>query len=307
MAMLGSRRSTVTAAAFGSSRVHNGFDPRVFDAALADSGYTVDSLNLALFGGSQTEQRALARDFSAHLVRPDGRPSVCMVLLEINAGLNFQATNLFHPRSINLYDPDTVVFAMRFSGESLGTRRRLGRAAIAISAGVLHFANVGMLGEALFDPIADTLSPKRTSEALRGFLNEDPTAAGLAGVRRAFEDRPRQAATQEVLILPGNRQLLADIASVAAVSNLQLMYFVTPSLDDLALAPVYPAVIDGPNGPIPIFNFAQPSRYPQLFDEKLWRDPGHLSTTGATALTRLLAEEVRAWLTQTPNASRCGN
>ncbi len=307
LAMLQSRRATVNAAAFGSSRVHNGFDPSVFNATLGHYGYAMTSLNLAIYGGSQTEQRALARDFAAHLVAPASPPRVCLVLLELNAGLNFQTTNLFHPRNINLYDLDTVLFALRFSGDSLGLVRRFGRAGIALASGVLHLTNVGMLGETLFEPVPEAPGERETRDALLGLLSEDPVPAGLAGVRHAFEMRPDEAAAETVPILPGNRQIVADIASAADVSNLQFVYFVTPTLDDLKRAPLYPDSINGPDGPVPVFNFALPSKYPQLFQETLWWDPGHLNRAGAAVFSRLLAAEVGAWIAKTPRASRCGD
>lgn len=303
LAMLETRRAIANAAAFGSSRVHNGFDPSAFDVALAEHGYPVTSLNLGIFGGAQTEERALAREFVAHLLAPVSAP--CLVLLELNAGLNFQTINLFHPRAINLYDPDTVLFALQFSGGRVGAVRRLGRAGIALAAGMLHIANVGMLGEALFEPVPDPPAPR--SDALRGFLNEDPSLAGLAGVKQAFESRPSEPAAETMPLLPGNQEMLVDVAAAAAVSNIQLVYFVTPTLENLQRAPRYPDTIDGPGGAVPIFNFAQPAKYPELFEAPLWSDPGHLSRSGAATFSRLLADEVGAWIARTPRASRCGD
>ena len=293
----------VNVAAFGSSRVHNGFDPNAFDAALAERGYPLTSLNLGIFGGAQTEERALAREFVAHL--PASASAPCLVLLELNAGLNFQTINLFHPRAINLYDPDTVLFALRFSGDTLGTVQRFGRAGIALAAGSLHIANVGMLGEALFEPVRD---PRPTrSDALRGFLNEDQSPAGLAGVKQAFKTRPSVPAPEAVPLLPGNQEMLVDIAAAAPVRNLQLVYFVTPTLDALQRAPRYPDTIEGPDGAVPIFNFAEPVKYPELFEAPLWSNPGHLSRSGAAMFSRMLADEVGAWIAKTPRAARCGD
>ena len=50
--------------------MHNGFDPRIFDAAMRGTAEQTRSLNLGIAGGSQSEQRATALEFVRHLQPP---------------------------------------------------------------------------------------------------------------------------------------------------------------------------------------------------------------------------------------------
>jgi len=294
------RDREATVAAFGTSRVHNGFLPSAFDTAFAGAPYAVHSLNLALFGGSQTEQRALAREFLARLSPGGTEPAFCIAILELNAGLNFELVNLFHPRSVNLYDLDTVLFAASFSDASVGRVREIARAGVALVAGLLHYSGLGMLSEALFQ------RPRGGgAEAERGFVNEPRDEAGRRGVEAAFRDRPQTPVVATMSILPGNRALVAELRAAAARRNVHFFYLVSPSLDDLYRYPEYPAAIEVSGTPVPILNLARPDRYPQLFRPELWRDPGHLDTEGAALFSRILAEEVKARLGPLP-AAACG-
>jgi hypothetical protein len=304
LALIDGWRGRATSAAFGTSRVHNGFSPAAFDVGFADAPYAVTGLNLGLYGGSQTEQRALAHEFLARLEPPSGRNSVCLVMLELNAGVNFQLVNLLHPRSIDVYDLDTIRFVASFSDHTVSVPRRIGRLAFALISGALHLANIGALSSTWFDPPApsNTIAPDQ-----RGMLPVPAGEDGARAVADAFRQRSNPPTRVDIPLLPGNRSLLADLAAATRVSNVQFVYFVLPSLEALASVPVYPPSLDGPNGPVPIINLARPDRYPELFRPEAWANPGHLSAIGAELATRLLAREVRAWLSNRPSLPICGN
>src|ERR1700722_607244 len=65
------------AASFGSSHVHNRFDPRTCDAVMAGTPEETRSVNLAIAGGSQSEQRAMAMEFVRQLQVPTEAPRAC--------------------------------------------------------------------------------------------------------------------------------------------------------------------------------------------------------------------------------------
>jgi len=295
--MLDDWHGRVNSAAFGTSRVHNGFSPAAFDAVFANASYRIASLNVGLFGGSQTEQRAFAKSFIARLDPPRGQPSVCLILLELDAGLNFQPVNLFHPRSIDIYDLDTVRFVASFSGENIALERRIGRMAFAVISGILHFANIGMIGSSIFDwPMSDHGSAPETSSDSRGLLTVPADQKGVHAVTETFE-RPRGKPTPYIdTLTPGNGQLPYELAAGARIPRLQFVYFVFPKLSSLDRFPIYPTAIPGPNGPVPIINLSRPDRFPELFKPQLWANPGHLNSEGAAAVSAVLAREVRSRL-----------
>jgi len=57
LVLLNAWKGKAYSASFGSSHVHDGFDPRVFDSELEGTALQTHSINLAVEGGSQTEQR----------------------------------------------------------------------------------------------------------------------------------------------------------------------------------------------------------------------------------------------------------
>ena len=92
---------------FGSSHMHDGFDPRAFDDELQGTAFATRSINGAVAGGSQSEQRVMALEFVRGLRWPPvdtggQSPQACLVLLEITAGANFTNDHLVHPRAINI-------------------------------------------------------------------------------------------------------------------------------------------------------------------------------------------------------------
>jgi hypothetical protein len=115
----------------------------------------------------------------------------------------------------------------------------------------------------------------------------------------AFNARGAPETPIATALAPGNHQLLADVARAegsATRAHVQLVYVVTPSLSDLTSPAVYPGEIDGPKGPVPIINLARPDLYPQLYQRAYWRNAGHVNAAGAAVFTRLLAQQLDAWL-----------
>ncbi len=142
-------------ASFGSSHVHYGFDPRVFDKVLAGTPAQTRTINLGMAGGSQTEQRVTALEFLRRMKAPQkgagpGAARACIVVLELEAGTNFTTEHLVHPRAINIYDWQTMRFVVRLAPKDLGVTRRFGRTGFAVIAMGMHYLNVGMLSSEFF-------------------------------------------------------------------------------------------------------------------------------------------------------------
>jgi hypothetical protein len=288
-----------SSAAFGSSHVHDGFDPRAFDAELKGTALQTVSINLGVEGGSQGEQRLMALEFLRQLHKSQIQPDACFVVLELNAGANLMPKQLIHPRSINIYGWDTTKFVFSLSESGLGIGREIGRDAFAASAAGLHAANLGMLSSIIFDPPLDrAMIAAQNANDRRGLHNEGFTASDHGAVMRVLQKRPQTPQPVKQSVLRGNRDVLFQLNAASPVSNVQFVYYVAPLVSDIRNFPDYPAEIDGPGGPVPIISLARPDRYPQLYQQQYWHDEGHLNETGAGVATRILAGELRKWYSE---------
>jgi hypothetical protein len=303
-------RGRVYTASFGSSHVHNGFDPRIFDAVMRGTAQQTRSLNLGIAGGSQSEQRATALEFVSHLQPPteaSGGARACLVILELGAGANFTNDHLVHPRAINIYDWQTTEFVTRLTSSGMSMRQRAGRIGYATAAMALHYMNVGMLSDRIFPAPLDTeMLHDETVEDRRGLLvmpRQTPYLQRLAAMIAMAPPQPRMTAAT---VLPGNTDLLNTLEAASAVDHLQFVYLVLPKLSDLWQQVHYPSSIATASGVVPIINLAQPSRYPQIYDAHLWYDDAHVNERGAQLLTTLLAEELKRWYAAHGQALRCG-
>jgi hypothetical protein len=300
LAVMDQWRGRAGSAAFGSSHVDNGFDPRAFDNALRGTAAETTSLNLGISGGAQTEQEVVAKRFIDSLPDPAQGSQARFVLLEITAGANFTNDHLFHPRAINIYDVPTMRLALDYANtKSLGLKRAVGRSGFAFLAGLLHYTNVGMLSSGIFSaPLNAQLFASETADDRRGLTPNEIAAP----------HSPEFLADQQILavagtphsrpgeILDGHYALLQDLAASALRKHVQLVYFVAPRLDDLISYPVFPESIKGPLGPVFILNEGQPGLHPELFRAELWHDPGHMTEAGAALFSRLLAENLKSKL-----------
>ncbi len=289
---------------FGTSRINESVDPRLLDAGLSKINNHLKSLNLSLYGGSQTEQRFLASaflDMSAHT-----GTKACLVILELNAGLNFPPENRFHPRAINLYDRETLDFVYHFSGEGLNLFRRIGRMAFALLAGAAHYMNMGMISTIVFPP-----PPLTLKEVERRGLVVHPVSEPyeIQRVHALFERRPEHPQVGDFPLQPGHHHLV-DWLNNRAVSNgitpPKFIYVLTPTLADMETTQETPEYMTTSAGEVPIINMARPARFPELYQQKNWRNAGHLSEAGSKVFSHLLAQQITAWLKAHPQALACG-
>jgi hypothetical protein len=298
LAILARWQGRDSAAFFGSSHVHNGFDPRAFDEEMADSAEPTTSLNLAVEGGSQTEQLALAEEYLKSLDAKtlSRNKKQCFILLEFNAGTNFRSQYLFHPRSINIYSVNMIPVVLRFADNTVNITQRIGRILYSLGSAFLYYNNVGMLSNVIFSPPlkADTVA-RETIDDRRGFLSEPPNIDELPKVAAAIASRPERPVVRKTKVSEGYLYLLNKLAQSSPTRNVQFIYVVTPKINSLFSFESYPQSIPGPYGTVPILNLSDPQRFPGLYNKGLWIDKTHLNERGAKAFSRLLADEIKGW------------
>ncbi|QEE30788.1 hypothetical protein FTW19_23980 [Terriglobus albidus] len=294
--------SQACSAAFGSSHIHYGFDPRAFDATL-DNTMATHTINLGVGGGSQVEQRVLAMKFARKLDAHSAQN--CFLLLELDAGVNFNFRFLVHPRTINVYDADAVRFVKSLTPLSLGLRRVVGRMGYALLASVMYYSNTGMESNRIFPPDLNAQAIQDESRNdRRGLLTPIEPLSKLDQVRRELTST--EPLHKEVFILPqGVPQLADEIASQAHVPNLHIAYVVFPRAHDVSSQSEFPDSIPTRCGVVPIFNMAQPAKYPDIYVVQNWADDAHLSEAGASITSRHLAEQLNAWFTVHPQPMEC--
>jgi hypothetical protein len=280
-------------AAFGTSHVHNGFDPRAFDSAMLESGTQVNSFNLGIEGGSQGEQFRMAERFLAVASYNSRKIDRCLLMLEVNAGLNMQEKNFLHPRAINTYDGEVAVLSSEFLSPTFGWHRNLGRLSVIAAGTALFYGNTGMLASRLFPHDLDrTLMHRQTIDDRRGLLAEPPVAKESAEVEQLIANRALEPALQPAVLTRGHLDVVARLMRSSGAMKMAFIYVVTPKLSDLTLTETYPKCLNVGGNPVPIVNVAQPVLYPQLYRSELWHDAAHLNEAGAMVFSRMLAGQI---------------
>jgi len=292
-------RGSSFSAAFGSSHVHNAFDPATFDREIQGTPLQTYSENLAIPGGSQVEQRATALEFLAGLHAPHAAangPRSCMVLLELSAGANMGTMFMVHPRTINMYDWRGVRLVSRLTDRQLGERRNLGRLGFAVAASAMYYMNVGMLSNRVF-------RPGMNYETLNAELANDSRGADLMPsdnrympfLKDIIDSAPKTPKPVPTDLLPGNYDLVNELRSTTPVHPLQFVYLEMPNLENLISYPVYPDQLQSAGGPVPIVNLARPDLHPELYQLQYWHDGAHLNRQGAELATAMVANDLKSW------------
>jgi hypothetical protein len=314
LAMLKQWHGTVFSAVFGSSHVHDGFDPRAFDAALAPTPIATRTANLAIEGGSQSEQRVMALQFLRQLQSPansGATPQACMVLLELGAGVNFTNDHLVHPRAIDIYDWSTVQLVSHFVAPWMSATQKVGRIGYAVAASTLYYSNVGMLSNAIFSPpLSSEILEFQTKDDRRG---EDPLSDPADHGARILSEETGRPATIPVkpgLVTPGASALVEQLADSSPVTHVNFVYIEMPKIGDLLGVQDFPDHLDVSTHQgviqVPIINLARPDRFPALYDPLLWHDPAHLSGRGAQIASTLLAQQLNQWYAVHGMPHSCG-
>ena len=206
--------ATADSAVFGSSHVHDGFDPRAFDLAMREGGVSLRTLNLGIRGGSQTEQRAMALAWFDALKAHGTRPR--LVMLEISAGANLTGDHLMHPRTINLYDTATVRFATAFSKGDLPMRQKIGRVGYAVVGGLLNALNVGMASNRIFShPLDPKIVEADNGDDRRGVSDHRDPPRSMPASSPDFDRSVAPSAAAALPIVIGDRLMVDQLASRA--------------------------------------------------------------------------------------------
>jgi hypothetical protein len=300
-------------ASFGSSHMQDGFDPRIFDSTMADTPAQTRSINLAIAGGSQSEQRLTALEFlrtmkTAAPAETTTGPHACMVILELTAGANLGSDHLVHPRTINIYDWKTARFVTRLTSPTMGNTQRVGRIGVALAAMGMHYINLGMLSSKIFPaPLDQEILDIETRDDRRGLMVAPPNPPwAVEKISRLIAESPKQPVVTQGVILPGNRELVDELKTASPVHNLQVVYVVLPKTSDLTEQVNFIDTLDTQHGPVPIVNLARPDLYPQIYHTELWHDDSHLNGAGAQLATKLLAENLKSWYAVHGEPASCG-
>jgi hypothetical protein len=289
-------RDHTFSAAFGSSHVQMGFNPSAFDQALAGSPVATRSANVAVLGGSQSEQRRMAIEWVRHFTPPPPGPQPCLIVLELNAGANLPADDLVHPRSINIYDWPTARLIMQMVDPSMGLKQRVGRNANALLDFGLHSINFGMLSNFIFTPPNDAaLMARLTESGGRGQLVDTTPQVPTDEVRNVLGSRPAHPSVQVMPLLPGNVRMIEEIDAASPVKTLSPVYLVTPLTVDVQEIHTYPDHLEVDGKTVPIINMARPDLYPELYQPHLWHDGAHFDGPGAELFSTLFAKRLAAW------------
>jgi hypothetical protein len=304
----------IFSAAFGSSHVHNGFSAKVFDAQLQGTPLATHTANLAIEGGSQTEQRVLALRFVGQLpinAPTDTPPQPCLVMLELGAGANFTNDHLIHPRAINIYDWQSLSFVRQLTDVSMPRVKRYGRIGYAVTASGLYYLNVGMLSNKIFaPPLSNSVLDDQTREDRRGQLRLPDAPEATSHIAQILAARPRDLPSTPGILVAGNSNLIAQLTEASPLKGVSFVYFEMPKVGDVNGATDFPDHISVPTKDgtkqVPIINLARPDRFPQLYNPVLWHDDSHLNGRGSEVLSALLAQQLKLWYASHGLPLHCG-
>ncbi|SNT43133.1 hypothetical protein SAMN05421770_11513 [Granulicella rosea] len=305
--MLQSLHGDEFSAAFGSSHINNGFDPRAFDAIMSQTPEPTHSVNLAVAGGSQSEQRAMAKSFVEQLTTP-AQPQPCLILLELDAGANFGGNHLMHPRAINIYDWPTMRLMSQFSSLAMPVTQRWGRSGFAMAAMGLHYLNIGMLSSLIFSPSlnAETML-SQTEDDRRGLHLERALAPDTNGIARLIANRPVQPAVAKGEVLRGHFALIEQLVAASPVHHLSFVYIKWPRFGDVDEIKSYPDHITVGGRDVPILNLGRPDLYPELYVPGIWHDDAHLGGEGARMVSTLMGRKLAEWYATHGAPAACGS
>lgn len=276
-------------AIFGSSRVADAFDPNAFDARLSNHGIKgINSINLGVPGGSQTEQYAMATRYINYLKRNNIKRAT--LILELTAGVNLQNMHLIHPRAINLYNHDVALFALSFSTPKSGLFKSLGRSAYAVAATSLYHLNLGFLSSTIFSPlhIADDSFHHINNQNLDS-INRRINQSVPSDVATAFLKAPKSSISMSFIGQPGYSGLINNLSEQASLNNINIkfVYVAFPTLQTLNHHILWPPHMKTLIGNVPVIDL---SASQQLITPKCWKDVGHLNKKCAFIASQIIAD-----------------
>lgn len=284
----------------GSSSVARGFDPAVFDAALAARGQPLRSFNLGVDGMWPLEADYLIREIVRR--RPARLRWIVIDLFELDSKLDSapaSEADVFTERGFYWHDAWGLAQVLRrvfASGRGLREEARLAWAHVRLAA--WRLGNLGQGDIALAAWWAGPDSEDAGIVQAGGFEAIDDLDQSVAGRIRAFylanaaryesviatldESNARPEAPPETK----GAEIRAQAERLRA-AGIEPLYFIppifraTPSLYGLAKA-------TGAS----VLGFNSPARYPELYATEHRWDATHLNRAGVECLSRLLAERL---------------
>ncbi len=301
----------------GSSHIHLGINPAVFDAEMAQRGHFSRSYNLANDGESIVEIRhSLERLF-------DAVPCcIKFVIAEVDFGTFGPMGATQSIRGRTFFNVSNAIRYLKYYGNSsfqpLPTMTN-SKSQLKIFAGVAtHYTNAGVFKFWLEQFRHHSPKNNRAKPPLRGFnpttltfaanLKDDAARAryrdGLA-VMSDWAATPEQIAATDV-ISPYQFALTTSLAAYVRSKGAELVLVRPPMVGYFGVEALFIAKQKAwcPNAPL-ILDFGIPKEYPELFDPDNRYDADHLNQDGAEIFSRLLADRFASLLTSdVPLASR---
>lgn len=268
---------------FGSSRVQNGFDPEVFDAAMADLGFDgIHSYNIGWADEVLVETITNVERFFT--MRPTG---IKYVLFELNlGGQEFLIPNT--QRAIRLFSLHGAYLVSQMLSPNL--RRAMGLSSLTYAWRVLallaqHYTNLSWAPPEYapwYPPRGHPQGPLQNGS----MVADDAYAKGLQGIE-SYKPRPEDITDAQLrLVLSLASYIRAHGAIPVIVTTPQYVnFYLTQDL----LAKI--AKVCGDRDP-PVIDFTSPTKYPELWDPRNRMNDDHLNIRGAGIYTRLLAGEL---------------
>lgn len=287
----------------GSSRVHYGLDPELFDAEMARQGCRSRSFNMGVQALTLPEEHRLVRELAAIggwqrvIIERNPIPLKALDMLATDRGAFGFGT--LHGVRLALTDIWTSPLHILEAGKStaelllVGAYEQLGIGRIARlipRPGDDEMPTDGRivdLGRRGFVPIERETDP--VMRARIATIDWDRLNDYLRQTREIRDPPPRLGATRAELIrgqIEHARGIAPDVAYVVWPHS-------RPQWTEDARA-IGQAAADGRLGPGPVVNLGDPALAPELFAEELWHDNLHLHTAGTELITRAVAAQLCA-------------
>ena len=291
---------TVDVLVIGSSRLLEGFDPRVFAAEIARLGHPLRAYNLSLQRLLLWEQVRVIDDA---LAIPGLRPK--LVLLEPAVGLGIAPENFTQARTVEFETPAAWRLAV---SSVLGSDRTFAHKGWNIATHslvvALHAVHYGLYTNLVF-PTPASAGPDRSSAdaALQGFLPQPDYAVGqsppawLVDMRTEYVTRFAKDSNAPGLLPTAMRANFRDLRDRLRDRGIAVIFvqppqlgFTTQELRELTFG--FGPALASDSGGVELLSYLNPAAHAELFDPRWWVDYNHLTATGATLFTRDLARDV---------------
>ncbi len=283
----------------GSSRVHRGVVPEVFDEEMARLGHPSRTYNMAWSGTHPHEANVRLR----HLLA-DPPPRLRRVFLEmVDWDPTVDATNEITQRVIGWHETAEIwgILSSQWRDSGRSGYDLISQLRIHTEHFLAYWSNVGAgprVWRWLFYPAPAGQRPKARAAKEHGYLAARASDARFVQSRKSFLTSlpkyramraARMAGTEERTAF-ANRESIRAQVRLCAEHDVELVYFVPPTLRPIP--PLDDLFGDGPVAPI--LRFDSPSTDPDLFLVANRYDRDHLNRVGASAFSKRLAARYAA-------------